>query len=155
MYGSERVNARTSSRYIRTAMSVGVLFYWFIFYKQMHPTSANQPSPGQLWPGLASSSIPPDTPNKVPNWLALSKLLQAGSSWPTSAQSGKAVIWLLLFTNNPHSEKIGQTAPLQPSLGKLHSGSHSEETGQTMPDYSRKQVLYPNATSWQTISFQM
>ena len=37
MYGSERVNARISSRYIRTAMSVGVLFYWFIFYKQMHP----------------------------------------------------------------------------------------------------------------------
>ena len=110
-------------------------------------TSANQPSPGQLWPGLASSSIPPGTPNKVPNWPALSMLLQAGSGWPNSAQSGKAVIWLSLFNDNSHSEEIGQTAPLQPSLGKLHSASHSGETGQTMPDYSRKQGLYPNATT--------
>ena len=34
--------------------------------------SADQPSPGQLWPGLASNPIPPGTPNKVPSWLALS-----------------------------------------------------------------------------------
>ena len=35
-------------------------------------TSADQPSPGQLWPGLASNPIPPGTPNKVHSWLALS-----------------------------------------------------------------------------------
>ena len=54
-------------------------------------TSANQPSPGQLWPGLASSPIHPGTPSKVPNWAALYSIVPGQS---TPIQTGTAVrIW--------------------------------------------------------------
>jgi hypothetical protein len=74
----DRSSTSLLDRYFLRSLALSHLRYEEYFeqyvlytYQPQRPSSANQPSDGQRWPGLSRSDSSPGAPSKVPNWLCL------------------------------------------------------------------------------------